>query len=304
MSSIWKIIGFTVFLILQGRFFFYTGQKRTKEWSSMQTEEEKKAVRKPSNSTLARTTYKITKGNPSNSSIKQRTKDTTTVWEPFNTTNPHLNWCPFAICQNSPMCTPCQRRFLLIIATGRSGSTSLLRMMNALPGIRLSGENNNELGFEKKALDNLLNVENFRPNNNNYDAWRHNEIPGGSLSCPIQKMFEAINPPKKQIMESKDFDDSNKIIGFKTVRFHLNDSLKESVQFVKDSFPCVRVLVNIRSDIEGQSKSRTKWFKNKSNPVDIELENAKMKSVAEMFGSDHAILLDMSNWTKKRNWVR
>ncbi len=61
----------------------------------------------------------------------------------FNNTNSHKDtWCPYAICRNSPSCTPCNRRYLLIVANGRSGSSTLLRMLNLLPRIRLSGENN------------------------------------------------------------------------------------------------------------------------------------------------------------------
>ena len=57
-------------------------------------------------------------------------------FESFNHTNLHQNsWCPRATCNNSPMCQPCKKRFLFIIATGRSGSTSLLSMLNYLPGV-------------------------------------------------------------------------------------------------------------------------------------------------------------------------
>jgi hypothetical protein len=33
------------------------------------------------------------------------------------------------------LCQPCKQRFLFIIATGRSGSTTLLSMLNQLPGV-------------------------------------------------------------------------------------------------------------------------------------------------------------------------
>jgi hypothetical protein len=57
-------------------------------------------------------------------------------FQPFNETNPHkTSWCPKASCHNSPICAPCNKRFLFILATGRSGSTSLLDMMNKLPNV-------------------------------------------------------------------------------------------------------------------------------------------------------------------------
>ena len=58
------------------------------------------------------------------------------AFEPFNSTNPHeKSWCPSAICNNSPLCQPCKKRFLFILAIGRSGSTTLLSMLNHLPNV-------------------------------------------------------------------------------------------------------------------------------------------------------------------------
>ena len=83
-------------------------------------------------------------------------KSTQQQWEPFNTTNPHSkSWCPKAVCQNSPMCAPCNRRHLLLLATARSGSTTLLSMLNQLPLVRMSGENNNELYVASRLISNL-----------------------------------------------------------------------------------------------------------------------------------------------------
>ena len=53
--------------------------------------------------------------------------------------------------------------FVIIMAQGRSGSTLLLRMLNAVPGVRIAGEN-------QKALDHLRAfVECFRT----ADHWNH-----------------------------------------------------------------------------------------------------------------------------------
>jgi len=64
-------------------------------------------------------------------------------------------WCPNAICPNSDLCHPCRRRFLILIATGRSASTTLTYMLNSLPGIRMSGENNDELKAIRRMIDNI-----------------------------------------------------------------------------------------------------------------------------------------------------
>jgi len=148
-------------------------------------------------------------------------------YKPFNQTNPHLDsWCPYAQCYNSPICTPCNRRFLFIIATGRSGSTTLLKMLNLLPNVRISGENYNELYFASQLIENIekdkVNFYDAEPmkkkkkkaneqgNDNNDDdtnaglfmhkavedgAFMHNAMPVGSMSCIMQKVIFTLNPP-------------------------------------------------------------------------------------------------------------
>jgi len=230
------------------------------------------------------------------------------IWEPFNSTNPNIDWCPHASCSNSPICTPCRRRFLLIIATGRSGSTTLLSMMNQLPGVRLSGENKNELKKEMDATNNLFRNNDLKPNINQKDAYRHNQIPYSALSCATQKMFEMINPPEREDMNRRNFDDSRTIIGFKTISFHNSPQLEEIVQFVKDSFPCLRVILNIRSDVEEQGKSRKKYFGKVMTKLQMEkklqMENSRIRNITNMFGDEHARLLDMSSWTKEETGLQ
>lgn len=239
--------------------------------------------------------------------VQRQNKETDETWEPFNNTNSHNNWCPYATCYNSPVCSPCNRRFLLIIATGRSGSTTLLSMMNKLPGVRLSGENWDEIGLEKQAVDNLYQGL-FQPKKNRIGAWTHNKIPAGAFSCATQKMFEIINPPSFMDMKSKSFDDSRTIIGFKTIRFQTEDNIEDSIQFVKESFPCARIIVNIRSNIEEQTASHKNTI-NSDLTVDeisrgIQIENGRMSSIANMFGEERARLIDMSKWTKDESGLQ
>ena len=79
------------------------------------------------------------------SSEETSTRNTPTLYLAFNDTNPHnanlkegeTSFCPYATCHNSPICGPCNQRFIFIAATARSGSTSLLYMINSLPNVRL-----------------------------------------------------------------------------------------------------------------------------------------------------------------------
>ena len=83
----------------------------------------------------------------------------------FSDTNPHnhhlgtnngkTSFCPYATCHDSPICGPCNQRFIFIAAMGRSGSTTLLKIMNALSKVRLAGENHGELNIASLVESNL-----------------------------------------------------------------------------------------------------------------------------------------------------
>ena len=135
----------------------------------------------------------------------------------FNHINPHeQNWCPKAICFNSPLCQPCYKRYLFIIATGRSGSTTLLKMFNTLPNVRLSGENYNILfQFSWDVLQSIMGGDDdndhvVRNNFVNHETMKegyfmhdtiedgpfmHNAIPIGSFACVFQHLLKTLNPP-------------------------------------------------------------------------------------------------------------
>ena len=48
--------------------------------------------------------------------------------------------------QEKKSCDLCGQRWLFVLATGRSGSTTVLNMLNALPGVYMAGENMNVVG--------------------------------------------------------------------------------------------------------------------------------------------------------------
>uniref|UniRef100_A0A7S3PY43 Protein-tyrosine sulfotransferase n=1 Tax=Chaetoceros debilis TaxID=122233 RepID=A0A7S3PY43_9STRA len=231
-------------------------------------------------------------------------------WSPYNQDNPNLQWCPYANCHNSPLCQPCERRFLIIIATGRSGSTTLTNMLDQLPNVRMAGENNGQLRIGFDAINNLnepyeMNIESSEEV---VGAWKHEPIAKQSLSCALQQMFELINPPAPEKMARKGFDDSETIIGFKTVRFHDElmflegeDDLIPAAKYLMESFPCARFVINIRGDVESQI---TSWYKNFGIELDgdeVRFYNKKLQEVASIMGQDRARLIDMVDWSQKDN---
>ncbi len=245
------------------------------------------------------------------------TEDTTK--EAFNRTNPHIDsWCPNAKCFNSPMCTPCNRRFLFIVTTGRSGSTTLLKMFNLLPNVRRSGENYGEL-FLASQLTQALEKDKM----NFYDpevikkegslfmheavkegAFMHNAMPIGSMACVMQTLVNALNPPDltPETLKQFPFDadkESKQILGIKTIR--LQKSLWtpwQANRYFMENFPCARFIINIRSDIDGLAQSVINTFKR--DDLDEAVEDYKaqtkfLKKLAELMDG-RAKLIDMDVW--------
>jgi len=210
-------------------------------------------------------------------------------------------WCPKAFCPNSDLCHPCRRRFLILIATGRSASTTLTYMLDALPGIRMSGENNDELKAIRSMIDNIGSSINFQRNAGQKTAWGHNRIPEGAFSCAAQHMIETINPPLTDTNGTILENDSETIVGFKTIRFLIGvkeEDTRDLVRWVQKTFPCARILVNIRSAAQEQAASVDKAFGYHEDIESLKETNVRMRKVAELFG-DQAYLLDSSDWLKE-----
>mmetsp|Transcript_1063 Transcript_1063/g.1399 ORF Transcript_1063/g.1399 Transcript_1063/m.1399 type:complete len:233 (-) Transcript_1063:171-869(-) len=183
-------------------------------------------------------------------------------------------------------------------------------MLDQLPNVRMAGENNGQLRIGFDAINNLnepyeMNIESSEEV---VGAWKHEPIAKQSLSCALQQMFELINPPAPEKMARKGFDDSETIIGFKTVRFHDElmflegeDDLIPAAKYLMESFPCARFVINIRGDVESQI---TSWYKNFGIELDgdeVRFYNKKLQEVASIMGQDRARLIDMVDWSQKDN---
>ena len=236
---------------------------------------------------------------------------------PFNNHNPHQHWCPKATCLNSPICQPCQKRYLLILATARSGSTTLLRMFGALPSVRLAGENLNTLEPLSLVIDNLIKKRSdqgpvVKANGRGRIAgpFTRHPIPHGSYACPTQHWINALNPPPHHVMlrsytqEGPTIEeyDEHTIMGFKSVRFHLSHwTVQEGAKFLRENFPCSKIIINMRSNVQSQMESVGTTFMRDGNTED-ELENELVqynsfqRALSQELGSDVAKLIDMNDW--------
>lgn len=241
-------------------------------------------------------------------------------WDPFNDTNPHERssiggkggWCPFAACHNSPLCCPCQRRFLFIIAAGRSGSTSLLQMLNEFPGVRLSGENQNHLLHMARSLEHTQKIVGKRRKDVTKGHHMRNSVPKGAISCVAQREVELITPPTSEQQRSRAYSDEDTIVGFKTIRFFrpewYNPPFENrtdyfpQIEFLRSHFPCARVVFNIRSDTKAHAKSTGVLGKGGRKTEDeLTVLNEHYRRGARSLGPERAYLLDGTEWGGDRN---
>ena len=213
------------------------------------------------------------------------------------------SWCPFASCFSSTMCNPCGRRFLILICTGRSASTTLTWMLDALPGVRMAGENNDTLHELKNMKEHILGNKHWIKGSGNQTAWGHNKVPPQAFSCVAQSMIETINPPKfhqsKSLKEEREADYKT-IIGFKTIRFLDGSEADDKglVDFVQDNFPCSKIIINYSSNITRQSNSA--WWGERGQNISFEIltgANARLGRVGNMFGSQ-AYMVDSAAWLR------
>ena len=206
----------------------------------------------------------------------------------FETWNNINNWCPDAKCENTGNCRPCERKWLFVIAQGRSGSTTMKNMINLLPGVRLNGETGDVLSTLRELYSYIDTDENIRKGNNHMNGpWGHNEY-NNELSCAAQKFIEALNPPADNETKNNPSD----ILGFKEIRVN---SL-EKVKFLISHFPCSRFIFNIRSDEEALAKSQKHAFRGGETMLDNHAIPRLYSIVQQMLGDKRVYAMDMIQW--------
>ena len=219
-------------------------------------------------------------------------------------------------------CRPCRRRFLVIVATGRSASTTLTRMIDTLPGMRLSGENNDLMGQLYDLHNGTLKM--LLKSHKKEGAWHRNKMSESSVACAVQSFVETITPPpalppidssSEERRVEMDRDERQMIIGFKTIRLLKNhtDTLKGRftleeatglVEYILRMLPCSRFLVNIRSETAEQAVSTQKAFVRSKIGLEqrksvLDRKNEILRRIAEeTLGPERAYFLDSSQWTK------
>jgi hypothetical protein len=180
-----------------------------------------------------------------------------------------------------------------------------MKMLHQLPGVRFTGENNNQIYMAYEMVQNLKGKAAHRLlEQANYGSWMHNSIPKGVMACVSQQIMEAINPPSLDMLLNRETAGNIKsidrptIYGMKEIRFHRgNWSAKEAANFIKTNFPCARVLGNLRMDTVAQLKSLNATFERDVQQITLNSYNDFIRAFVDELGVERSKLLVMEEWT-------
>lgn len=166
-------------------------------------------------------------------------------------------------------------KIVLICATGRSGSTTLQRIINTIPDSNICGEN---YGAIISLLDFYIKLHatssDYVPGHYNpasYDTIiQKNVKPSWYNSYKMQEMEQQI---RETIITMFKNNTNTNLWGFKEIRYE-NNKIR-LLKYFKKLFPQTKIIIQVRENINAQSKSG--WHKNDKNaPAHIQRMNTEL----------------------------
>jgi hypothetical protein len=158
-------------------------------------------------------------------------------------------------------------KIVLLCCVGRSGSTTLQRIINTIPNSNICGENYaailDLLRFYKNIKKTTFNKVLGGKNPVSYDKLIENNIkPAWHNSYKYDEITEKIRQMIISMFKNKD---ETTLWGFKEIRY-LDGNITLIEEF-KELFPQTKVIILIRENIAQQAKSS--WFKEDPNSINI-----------------------------------
>ena len=160
-------------------------------------------------------------------------------------------------------------RYVFVITYGRSGSTLLAGLLNAIPGYRIRGENYNTLyrlfqadAAIASACEKFSGADHFNPQSAWYGTPR---VRSHLFRAGLMETFVA------NVLRPESGD---RVLGFKEIRYtpqHMTD-LDEYLAFLRDSFPRSKIVFNHR---DPAAVARSGWW------VDVADAEAKIRAADE-----------------------
>jgi hypothetical protein len=157
-------------------------------------------------------------------------------------------------------------KIVLICATGRSGSTTLQRIINTIPNSNICGENYGSIS-SLLEFHYRLHVASQERIPGKYQPLSYEELiktnckPAWYNSYKMNEMEDCI---RQTIIKMFKKDENNVLWGFKEIRYD-HDQIK-LLKYFKMLFPQTKIIIQIRENINKQSNSG--WFKKDKEAID------------------------------------
>jgi len=150
-------------------------------------------------------------------------------------------------------------KIVLICATGRSGSTTLQRIINTIPNSNICGENYGAINSLLEFYIHLkISSRDFIPGHFNPASYEEiiskNVKPSWYNSYKMDEMVQCI---RKTIITMFKKDSNTNLWGFKEIRYDKNRI--QLIRAFKELFPQTKVIIQVRENIQEQSQSS--WHK-------------------------------------------
>ena len=156
-------------------------------------------------------------------------------------------------------------KIVLICATGRSGSTTMQRIVNSVPNSNICGENfgaiNSLLEFYKRIKTTTIDFVPGHLRPASYEDIISKDVkPSWYNSYNFQQTVSMIKMLIASLFKNKE---ATNMWGFKEIRYD-NGDIKYLKEF-KELFPQTKVIIQVRGNIAAQSQSS--WLKKDRNAV-------------------------------------
>ena len=146
-------------------------------------------------------------------------------------------------------------KFILIVCTPRSASTTLQRIINTIPNSNITGENYGAIKSILECYKNIKKTLEITPKNDNGEFISSYTLEKKNMKPCFYNIFNfnSIKTQIKQlIIDIMNNNENNKILGFKEIRWYNCIQLLD--EFL-ELFPNTKIICHIQEDVEKQSKS-------------------------------------------------
>ena len=190
-------------------------------------------------------------------------------------------------------------KIVLICATGRSGSTTMQRIINTIPNSNICGENfgaiNSLLEFYRRIKTTTIDYVPGHMNPASYEnIISKNVKPSWYNSYNYSQMVQFI---KMTIINMFKNNSNTNIWGFKEIRYDSGNI--NYIKEFKELFPQTKVIIQFRENIKAQSKSG--WHKDDKNAVDFLNKTTKQLIDFAMINKEWCFLTSFERMFDKNN---